>query len=91
MLELISEHACFGGVQRYYRHQSSADRPADAVWVFLPAAGSRWQRARTVLPGGADLQRGNLRHQGRRAAAGCRAGPDADYPRHQPARRERAG
>ncbi|PJJ06744.1 S-formylglutathione hydrolase [Janthinobacterium sp. 67] len=37
MLELISEHACFGGVQRYYRHQSSAIGLPMRFGVFLPA------------------------------------------------------
>ncbi|CAN7273529.1 S-formylglutathione hydrolase [Pseudoduganella sp. LjRoot289] len=46
MLELISEHACFGGVQRFYRHDSaeiglpmrfSAFLPAHAEGARLPA------------------------------------------------------
>lgn len=46
MLELISEHACFGGVQRFYKHDSSeiglpmrfsAFIPAHAVGAKLPA------------------------------------------------------
>lgn len=37
MLELISEHACFGGVQRYYRHQSTAIGLPMRFGVFLPA------------------------------------------------------
>jgi S-formylglutathione hydrolase len=36
MLELISEHACFGGVQRYYRHQSTAIGLPMRFSVFLP-------------------------------------------------------
>ena len=36
MLELISEHACFGGVQRFYRHQSSAIGLPMRFSVFLP-------------------------------------------------------
>jgi S-formylglutathione hydrolase len=40
MLELISEHACFGGVQRYYRHQSTAIGLPMRFGVFLPAQAS---------------------------------------------------
>ncbi|MGZ8289068.1 MAG: S-formylglutathione hydrolase [Telluria sp.] len=38
MLELISEHACFGGSQRFYRHQSHAIGLPMRFSVFLPAA-----------------------------------------------------
>ena len=37
MLELISEHACFGGSQRFYRHQSGATGLPMRFSVFLPA------------------------------------------------------
>ncbi len=37
MLELLSEHACFGGLQRYYRHQSSAIGLPMRFGVFIPA------------------------------------------------------
>ena len=37
MRELISEHACFGGVQRFYSHRSSAIGLAMRFSVFLPA------------------------------------------------------
>ena len=37
MLELISEHACFGGTQRFYRHQSTAVGLPMRFSVFLPA------------------------------------------------------
>jgi len=37
MLELISEHACFGGVQRFYQHQSSEIGLPMRFSVFLPA------------------------------------------------------
>ena len=42
-LELLSEHACFGGVQRFYRHPSSAIGLPMRFSVFIPAApaGSR--------------------------------------------------
>ena len=36
MLELISEHACFGGVQRFYRHSSSAIALPMRFSVFVP-------------------------------------------------------
>lgn len=43
MLELISEHACFGGVQRFYRHDSDAIGLPMRFSVFLPrvAPGAR--------------------------------------------------
>lgn len=37
MLELLSEHACFGGVQRFFRHQSSAIGLPMRFSVFIPA------------------------------------------------------
>ena len=36
MLELISEHACFGGVQRFYRHTSQAIGLPMRFSVFIP-------------------------------------------------------
>jgi S-formylglutathione hydrolase len=43
MPELISEHACFGGVQRFYQHQSTAIGLPMRFSVFLPrmAPGAR--------------------------------------------------
>ena len=38
MLELISEHACFGGVQRFYRHQAAAIGLPMRFSVFIPPA-----------------------------------------------------
>ncbi len=38
MLELISEHACFGGLQRFYQHHSSAIGLPMRFSVFLPRA-----------------------------------------------------
>jgi S-formylglutathione hydrolase len=38
MLELISEHACFGGLQRFYRHDSAAIGLPMRFSVFLPPA-----------------------------------------------------
>src|SRR5690606_9213608 len=35
-LELLSEHACFGGVQRFYRHASGAIGLPMQFGVFLP-------------------------------------------------------
>jgi S-formylglutathione hydrolase len=35
-LELVSEHACFGGVQRFYSHQSSAIGLPMRFSVFIP-------------------------------------------------------
>ncbi|AVR97454.1 S-formylglutathione hydrolase [Pseudoduganella armeniaca] len=36
MLELLSEHACFGGTQRFFRHQSSAIGLPMRFSVFIP-------------------------------------------------------
>lgn len=43
MLELISEHACFGGTQRFFRHQSNAIGLPMRFSVFIPphAEGTR--------------------------------------------------
>ena len=38
MLELISEHACFGGLQRFYRHHADAIGLPMRFSVFLPHA-----------------------------------------------------
>lgn len=38
MLELISEHACFGGTQRFYRHQSQAIGLPMRFSIFIPPA-----------------------------------------------------
>jgi S-formylglutathione hydrolase len=38
MLELISEHACFGGTQRFYQHQSQAIGLPMRFSVFIPPA-----------------------------------------------------
>lgn len=38
MLELVSEHGCFGGVQRFYRHASSTIGLPMRFSVFLPPA-----------------------------------------------------
>ena len=40
MLELISEHACFGGVQRFYRHDSGEIGLPMRFSVFLPPQAS---------------------------------------------------
>jgi S-formylglutathione hydrolase len=37
MLELLNEHACHGGVQRFYRHQSDAIGLSMRFSVFIPA------------------------------------------------------
>ena len=39
-LELLSEHRCFGGVQRFYRHQSAAIGLPMQFSVFLPPQAS---------------------------------------------------
>lgn len=44
MLELISEHACFGGVQRFYSHPSREIGLPMRFSVFLPAQASAGRR-----------------------------------------------
>ena len=46
VLELLSEHACFGGVQRYYQHASRTIRLPMRFSVFLPP-----QAAQGPVPG----------------------------------------
>jgi len=46
MLELLSEHACFGGVQRFYRHASAAIGLPMRFSVFIPPAAAGAQQAR---------------------------------------------
>lgn len=41
MLELISEHACFGGMQRFYRHDSAAVGLPMRFSVFVPPQAQR--------------------------------------------------
>lgn len=47
-LELLSEHACFGGVQRFYRHASAVIGLPMRFSVYLPpqawpaSAARRW-------------------------------------------------
>jgi S-formylglutathione hydrolase len=41
MLELISEHACFGGVQRFYRHDSREIGLPMRFSVFIPPAADK--------------------------------------------------
>jgi S-(hydroxymethyl)glutathione dehydrogenase/alcohol dehydrogenase len=91
-LELLSEHGCFGGVQRFYQHDSREVGLADAL-LGVPAAEcrGRGQGAGADLPCRPHLQRRDLHDQGRRAAPGGRAGPGADRAGHQPARREDSG
>src|SRR5574343_732496 len=38
MLELLSEHVCFGGVQRFYRHTSQSSGLLMRFGVFMPPA-----------------------------------------------------
>ena len=39
-LQLISEHACYGGVQRFYSHQSNAINLPMRFAAFIPAQAS---------------------------------------------------
>jgi len=51
MLELISEHACFGGTQRFYRHPSSAVGLPMRFSVFIPPSPSDAMPALFYLAG----------------------------------------
>ena len=44
MFELLSEHACYGGVQRFYRTDSAATGLPMRFSAYLPpgASGKRW-------------------------------------------------
>ena len=51
MLELISEHACFGGTQRFYRHDSREIGLPMRFSVFIPdAAQAREQKREARMP-----------------------------------------
>ncbi len=54
MLELISEHACFGGVQRFYRHPSTAIGLPMRFSVFIPVLPEQ-ARPDQARPGEAQL------------------------------------
>ena len=41
-LELLSEHACFGGVQRFYKHASSEIGLPMRFGLFLPPPALGW-------------------------------------------------
>jgi S-formylglutathione hydrolase len=49
MLELLSEHACFGGVQRFYRHDSREIGLPMRFSVFLPPAAAAGARLPTMF------------------------------------------
>jgi S-formylglutathione hydrolase len=51
MLELISEHACFGGTQRFYRHHSNAVGLPMRFSVFIPPSPSEAMPALFYLAG----------------------------------------
>ncbi len=47
--ELLSEHACFGGVQRFYKHESSSIGLSMRFSVFLPAQAVAGQRVPALI------------------------------------------
>ena len=47
--ELLSEHACFGGVQRFYKHESSSIGLPMRFSVFLPAQAVAGERVPTLI------------------------------------------
>ena len=48
-LELLSEHGCFGGVQRFYKHESSAIGLPMRFSVFLPAQAGDGERVPALI------------------------------------------
>ena len=48
-LELLSEHGCFGGVQRFYKHESSAIGLPMRFSVFLPEQAVAGERVPALL------------------------------------------
>ena len=48
-LELLSEHACFGGTQRFYKHESSAIGLPMRFSVFLPAQAVAGERVSALI------------------------------------------
>ncbi len=48
-LELVSEHACFGGVQRFYNHESLAIGLPMRFSVFLPALAVAGERVPALI------------------------------------------
>lgn len=52
VMELLSEHFCFGGVQRFYRHASSAVGGPMRFGVFLPPHASLGKVAGLIFLGG---------------------------------------
>jgi S-formylglutathione hydrolase len=48
-LELLSEHACFGGVQRFYKHRSSVVGLPMRFSVFLPSLAVANQRVPALM------------------------------------------
>jgi S-formylglutathione hydrolase len=48
-LELVSEHACFGGVQRFYKHESSVIGLPMRFSVFLPAQAVAGERVPSLI------------------------------------------
>ena len=52
VMELLSEHFCFGGVERFYQHESSTVSGPIRFGVFMPPQASLGKVAGMVFPGG---------------------------------------
>ena len=83
---VLSEHACFGGIQGFCAHDST-----ECAARCGSRCTSRRRRRHGRVPvlyylAGPHLHRGDLHDQGGRAAARGRARPDAGRAGHQPAR-----
>jgi S-formylglutathione hydrolase len=69
--EVLTEHACFGGVQGFYSHAQHDHRPADAAGCVPAAAGDAGPPVPAlVYLAGLTCNGRDLCHQGRRAARG---------------------
>ena len=90
-LTLISEHACYGGVQRFYRHESRETRGPMKFSAYLPPQASLRQGSGAVFFVGSDLQRRNVLHQIARAKIRRGIGTHAHLSRYESARTAHSG
>ena len=83
-LKTLSEHRCFGGVQRFHEHDSREIGLPMRFSVFLPPQAGTAPVPALYVSRRPDLQRGNLHGQGRRAARGGRTRPALIAPDTSP-------
>ncbi len=90
-LILSNRFRCFDGWQHFYRHAAAGDGLRHALRAVPAAPGRARAGAAGDLPGGADLQRGDLSHQGGCPAGGGRARSGTAVAGHEPAGGAAAG